>query len=298
MGGNLRNKIAELLDQPLLLFLVTGAGGVIGFVASFLALVESIGWLPVLLATYGGLTTGGLIWYWAAFQRESVHPRQLLLDERARYEYALSTIANRGSRTVIHHSATVTYEVGRTPDLDLIREEYVTSAGDPKRPLQWMEMRVNPIGADVPRLESFRELRNIQATQTDDADTYNLPLLAAGHTGTAYRGLAIFSSEIRSERLSWTWSCNWAVWNPLRKFYRDSVGIDVLPTVTYEDLEIHVILPGSALKPRMRPEQVTNKYVAKLQPRQRGDDRWTFVVKLQRPSSGYYSWALTVEGFD
>lgn len=300
MGEEIRDTFQRLFDRPLFGLLAAVGGGVLGFAASIVALGTTFGVWPVAGASGGGILLVAILWYWARLLRrlQALAPSQELQDERDQYEKALAAIANRGSRQVQHHSAVITYEMGVAPDLDQITEDYVTSQGRAEHPLLWHEVRVNVIGAQIPRLGSFRELKQITSYQVDGQVRYGLLLLPAGNAGRGLRGVAIFEPEVGAIPRTWGWSCRWPVFNPLRQSKQDTVGFEVLPAVTFEHLELHVILPEHAVKPRMQPTEPLNTYTAALRPKEAGDRRWEFVAVLENPQPGYYLWTVTVERFE
>jgi hypothetical protein len=317
MGRSIREKLLRLLNRPfgaVISLLTTGA---VGFLAALVTIRQWFG-VPGVLATLAGVTAGGLIWYWARLQRQLdsiqeqlagavVHARtesqlkelcQNLHREHDRYESTLAIIVNRGARLVHHRSARVIYEMGTTPNDDRITEEYVTTAGTSSDPIVWYAVRLAPWGQGVPHLDSFRDLVDVDAAERDGDKTYKLDLVAARNVDSAVRGIAIFDPVISMEPRTWRWSCRWPIWNPLREVQRDTVGFEVQPLVEYDDLQILVILPGTAIRPRMGPTGPANQYLPKLLDREPDDNRAKFLVRLQNPEPGDYVWTVTVDEFE
>jgi hypothetical protein len=223
---------------------------------------------------------------------------QNLHREHDRYESTLAIIVNRGARLVHHRSARVIYEMGTKPNDDRITEEYVTTAGTSSDPIVWYAVRLAAWGQGVPHLDSFRDLVDVDAVERDGEKTYKLDLVAARNVDSAVRGIAIFDREIGIEPRTWSWSCRWPIWNPLREVRRDTVGFEVQPLVEYDDLQVLIILPGTAIRPRMGPTEPANQYLPKLLDRELDDNRAKFLVRLQNPEPGDYVWTVTVDEFE
>lgn len=317
-GKRISGRLSGLLNRPLHQVLLSAAVGIAGFAASLLALVTAFGVLGVGISFAIGVSLVSVVWYCAQLLRvldvrsamrvrveeiqrgfADLGTRYTALEqERDQYEYAVSVIAYERWQLVHHKSAEIIHEIGETPDGDRVTERYVTRTGDQRTPVLWYDVRVTVSGAGVPLLSSFRDLRNsVLAEQIATGQTYLLSQHAAGHwPDGGVRGMFIFEPAIGMEPREWMWTYRWPVFNPLRAYRRDTVGFEVMGRVKYEVLEIKVIFPQSALRPRMQPMGPNERYAG-------GDiavddrNRQIIAVRLIDPDPADYSWRLSVEGF-
>jgi len=232
-------------------------------------------------------------------QRESsvlVARLQSADDTRSRYENALGAIASRGSRTVRHHSATFVYEIGQDATGDRVIEHYSTVAGDADRPLLWCDVRISILGS-TGQVDSVRDVHDVEASQVVAGRRYPLELLAAGHVGAGVRALVLFDPVIGPVPRDWTCSYRWSLWEPLRRQRSDTLAFDVLRTVRYDELEIHIVFPRTAIGPVVRPREPATNIAEPDEPADLGDGRREFVVRLSDPEPDHYSWSLRVDSF-
>jgi len=325
-------QLSQLFDRPLPAAIVGAVLGAGGFAASELALGRTFGAAPVALANIAflALITAGWLWAQAERRRQELHaatsqlatatarvealqsqlPTQVARwqreamalgrqvenfeHERARYEDALGAIASRGQRPVHHQRLTLLYEIGEKADGDRTTERYTTTAGDLGRPLLWHDVRIAVSGSDVPRLRSFRDLLDVQASQDVDGERFPIEPIPAGHIGPKVRALIVFDPPIDARPRAWSWSYRWPLWNPLRGGKQDRIEFEVLRNVQYDLLEIQVVFPRTAIRPIMRP--LDNNF-APEPPQRDKSDRQTMTVRLVSPAPEFYSWTLGVEGF-
>lgn len=329
-GGRVRAGFVRQFTAPS--FSLFGIGGwVLGALSSFFALAHQFGYWRVLVGGMVGASVGVLLRYWAnllvrldklkkdltelrarydSALAELGKWRKQLADDRAVYERALADIADRAFRSpIVNQHVRIHFIMGRSKAEDQVRERYITCAPDPDRSLLWYEVRMNGSGDEVPNLQSFRDLKGVSGYEViegdnEDAGLQLLPIARHSSRG-GHRALALFSQRIDHKPRTWGWSYRWPIFEPLRAKRQDSFGYDVYEGVEYDLLEIHIVFPPFARKPRVYFDErnsshgpsPTEKPRSTLLPRNSGEE-WDFEIKLFRPRPGFYSWRVTVEGFD